>query len=89
MILKKNLLAQWGELLCYADKADKLTAIRMKCGSEFGNRTQRLIKTANPQKETRRRIYGLAAMKNMKPDALLYRNQGFFSKVACMEALKQ
>jgi len=32
-----------GELLCYADKVDKLTAICMKCGSELGNRTQRLI----------------------------------------------
>lgn len=32
-----------GDLLCYADKVDKLTAICMKCGSEFGNRTQRLI----------------------------------------------
>lgn len=32
-----------GELLCYADKVDKLTAICMKCGSEYGNRTQRLL----------------------------------------------
>ncbi|MEI7474876.1 MAG: thymidine kinase [bacterium] len=31
------------QLLCYADKVDKLTAICMKCGSEYGNRTQRLI----------------------------------------------
>lgn len=31
------------ELLCYADKVDKLTAICMKCGSEYGIRTQRLI----------------------------------------------
>ena len=31
------------ELMCYADKIDKLTAICMKCGSEFANRTQRLI----------------------------------------------
>lgn len=31
------------ELLCYADKVDKLTAICMKCGSEYGVRTQRLI----------------------------------------------
>lgn len=31
------------QLLCYADKVDKLTAICMKCGSEFGVRTQRLI----------------------------------------------
>ncbi len=31
------------ELMCYADKVDKLTAICMKCGSEFANRTQRLI----------------------------------------------
>lgn len=30
-------------LLCYADRIDKLTAICMKCGSEYGNRTQRLI----------------------------------------------
>jgi thymidine kinase len=30
-------------LLCYADKIDKLTAICMKCGSEYGTRTQRLI----------------------------------------------
>lgn len=32
-----------GELMCYADKVDKLTAICMKCGSEFATRTQRLI----------------------------------------------
>jgi thymidine kinase len=32
-----------GELLCFADKVDKLTAICMKCGSEYGNRTQRLV----------------------------------------------
>lgn len=31
------------ELMCYADKIDKLTAICMKCGSEFATRTQRLI----------------------------------------------
>jgi len=31
------------ELLCIADRVDKLTAICMKCGSEYGNRTQRLI----------------------------------------------
>jgi len=31
------------ELLCFADKVDKLTAICMKCGSEYGIRTQRLI----------------------------------------------
>lgn len=31
------------ELYCYADKIDKLTAICMKCGSEYGCRTQRLI----------------------------------------------
>jgi len=30
-------------LLALADKVDKLTAICMKCGSEFGIRTQRLI----------------------------------------------
>lgn len=32
-----------GELLCYADKVDKLTAICMQCGSEFGIRTQRMV----------------------------------------------
>ena len=31
------------DLLCYADKIDKLTAICMQCGSEYGCRTQRLI----------------------------------------------
>jgi len=31
------------ELLCMADKVDKLTAICMKCGSEYANRTQRLV----------------------------------------------
>ena len=31
------------QLLCYADKVDKLSAICMKCGSEHGVRTQRLI----------------------------------------------
>lgn len=31
------------ELLAYADKVDKLTAICMKCGSEYAVRTQRLI----------------------------------------------
>lgn len=31
------------ELLCIADKVDKLTAICMKCGSEYANRTQRLV----------------------------------------------
>lgn len=31
------------QLLCYADRVDKLTAICMKCASEYGNRTQRLI----------------------------------------------
>ena len=31
------------ELLCLADRVDKLTAICMKCGSEYGIRTQRLI----------------------------------------------
>lgn len=31
------------ELLCYADKVDKLTAICMKCGSDYATRTQRLI----------------------------------------------
>lgn len=32
------------ELLCIADKVDKLSAICMKCGSEYANRTQRLIR---------------------------------------------
>lgn len=31
------------QLLTYADKVDKLTAICMKCGSEYAVRTQRLI----------------------------------------------
>ena len=31
------------QLLCYADKIDKLSAICMKCGCEHGVRTQRLI----------------------------------------------
>lgn len=31
------------QLLAYADKVDKLTAICMKCGCEYGVRTQRLI----------------------------------------------
>lgn len=31
------------QLLAYADKVDKLTAICMKCGSEYAVRTQRLI----------------------------------------------
>ncbi len=31
------------ELLCMADRVDKLTAICMKCGSEYANRTQRLV----------------------------------------------
>ena len=31
------------ELMCFADKLDKLTAICMKCGSEYAVRTQRLI----------------------------------------------
>ena len=31
------------QLMCYADKVDKLSAICMKCGSEHGVRTQRLI----------------------------------------------
>jgi thymidine kinase len=31
------------QLLCHADKIDKLTAICMKCGSEYAVRTQRLI----------------------------------------------
>lgn len=40
---KEEPFGPMGELFCYADKVDKLTAICMKCGSEFGNRTQRLI----------------------------------------------
>lgn len=31
------------ELLCLADKVDKLTAVCMKCGSDHATRTQRLI----------------------------------------------
>lgn len=31
------------ELMCHADRIDKLTAICMKCGSEYGIRTQRLV----------------------------------------------
>lgn len=31
------------ELMCFADKVDKLTAICMKCGSNYATRTQRLI----------------------------------------------
>jgi thymidine kinase len=31
------------DLLCHADRVDKLTAICMKCGSEYAVRTQRLI----------------------------------------------
>lgn len=31
------------ELLCLADKVDKLTAVCMKCGSDYATRTQRLI----------------------------------------------
>ena len=31
------------QLMCYADRIDKLSAICMKCGSEHGVRTQRLI----------------------------------------------
>lgn len=31
------------ELLCFADKVDKLTAVCMKCGSDHATRTQRLI----------------------------------------------
>jgi thymidine kinase len=40
---KEEPFGPMGELFCYADKVDKLTAICMKCGSEFGNRTQRII----------------------------------------------
>ena len=31
------------ELLCFADKVDKLAAVCMKCGSDHATRTQRLI----------------------------------------------
>ena len=31
------------ELLCLADKVDKLTAVCMKCGADNATRTQRLI----------------------------------------------
>ena len=31
------------ELLCFADRVDKLTAVCMKCGSDHATRTQRLI----------------------------------------------
>ena len=31
------------ELLCIADKVDKLTAVCMKCGSDHATRTQRLL----------------------------------------------
>ncbi|EKE02377.1 MAG: hypothetical protein ACD_20C00395G0007 [uncultured bacterium] len=40
---KEEPFGPMGELFCFADKVDKLTAICMKCGSEFGIRTQRLI----------------------------------------------
>ncbi len=40
---KAEPFGQMPRLLCYADKVDKLTAICMKCGSDFGTRTQRLI----------------------------------------------
>lgn len=40
---KEEPFGPMGELLCYADKVDKLTAICMKCGSDLGNRTQRII----------------------------------------------
>ena len=40
---KEDPFGPMGQLFCYADKVDKLTAICMKCGSEFGSRTQRLI----------------------------------------------
>lgn len=40
---KADAFGSMPELFCYADKVDKLTAICMKCGSEFGTRTQRLI----------------------------------------------
>ena len=40
---KGKTFGSMGELLCLADRVNKLTAICMKCGSEYGNRTQRLI----------------------------------------------
>lgn len=40
---KSDAFGSMPQLFCYADKVDKLTAVCMKCGSEFGTRTQRLI----------------------------------------------
>jgi thymidine kinase len=40
---KEEPFGYMAHLLCYADKVDKLTAICMKCGSEYAVRTQRLI----------------------------------------------
>lgn len=40
---KAEPFGQMAFLLAYADKVDKLTAICMKCGSDYATRTQRLI----------------------------------------------
>ena len=40
---KAEPFGEMATLLAYADKVDKLTAICMKCGSDFATRTQRLI----------------------------------------------
>ncbi len=40
------------ELLCLADKVDKLTAVCMKCGSDHATRTQRLINGAPADKSS-------------------------------------
>lgn len=40
------------ELLCLADKVDKLTAVCMKCGSDNATRTQRLINGAPADKSS-------------------------------------
>ena len=40
---KSETFGSMPELYCFADKIDKFTAICMKCGSEYGNRTQRII----------------------------------------------
>lgn len=40
---KSEPFGHMAELLCYADKVDKLTAICMKCGNDYATRTQRLV----------------------------------------------
>lgn len=40
---KAEPFGEMATLLAYADKVDKLTAICMKCGSDYATRTQRLI----------------------------------------------